>query len=121
MKLMKAGRGTLTLSGVNDFSGATTVWDGALIVNGDLQNSAVSVWGGTWGGPLAAGLTGGRIGGNGRFSQPVTIRYRGAITPGNGMTNAGTITFGSGLKMEDGATFRWICPTTRLAPRRQMI
>ncbi len=105
MKLMKAGGGTLTVPGNHAFTGKTTVWDGALLVNGDLTQSPVTVWGGTWGGALAAGKTGGRIGGTGRFSQPVALKYRGAITPGAGMNSAGTTTFGSGLSAEDGSTF----------------
>jgi autotransporter-associated beta strand protein len=104
MTLTKAGAGTMMLPGTHTFTGGTTVWDGALLVNGDLQGSPVTVWGGTWGGALAAGKTGGRIGGTGRYSKAVTVKYRGAITPGAGMNNAGTVTFGGGLTMEDGST-----------------
>ena len=103
MKLVKAGKGTLTLSGSHAFTGATTIWDGALILNGSLSGSPVTVWGGTWGGPAAAGLTGGRIGGTGTFSQAVTLGYRGAITPGSGMGHAGTLTLGNGLTAQDGS------------------
>ena len=35
MKLVKAGAGALTISGNHCFTGKTTVWDGALLVNGD--------------------------------------------------------------------------------------
>ncbi|MFD0893867.1 autotransporter-associated beta strand repeat-containing protein [Luteolibacter ambystomatis] len=105
MTLMKAGKGTLTLGGTHAFTGKTTVWDGALVVNGSLQGSPVTVWGGTWGGAAAGGNTGGRIAGTGQFSQPVTIKYRGAITPGLGMGSAGALAFGNGLAAEDGAAF----------------
>ncbi|MEO5916225.1 MAG: autotransporter-associated beta strand repeat-containing protein [Luteolibacter sp.] len=105
MKMTKAGAGALVLPNTHTFTGKTTVWDGALVVNGNLQNSPVTVWGGTWGGALAAGKTGGRIAGTGQFSQLVTIKYRGAITPGTGMNNAGTLTCAGGLAAEDGATF----------------
>jgi autotransporter-associated beta strand protein len=104
MKLTKAGAGTLTLPGVHSFSGRTTVWDGALVVNGELQQSPVTVWGGTFGGVFAKGEKGGRIAGTGKFSQPVTVKYRGTITPGAGMNNVGVLTFGSGLALEDGST-----------------
>jgi fibronectin-binding autotransporter adhesin len=105
MPLVKAGAGALTLAGTHTFTGATTVWDGALVVNGSLQSSPVTVWGGTWGGALASGQTGGRLAGTGTFGQPVTVRYRGAITPGTGMNNAGTLTFAGGLAAEDKSTF----------------
>lgn len=103
MKFVKAGEGMLTVSGNHSFTGKTTVWDGALLVNGVLQGSAVTVWGGTFGGVGAAGLKGGRIGGTGTFSQPVAVKYRGAITPGAGMGSAGTLNFGAGLTLEDGS------------------
>jgi autotransporter-associated beta strand protein len=103
MKLTKAGAGALTVTGDHTFTGKTTVWDGALLVNGSLQQSPVTVWGGTWGGALAAGKTGGRIGGTGQFGQPVTIKYRGAVSPGAGVNYPGVITFGGGLALEDGS------------------
>ena len=105
MKLTKAGAGSLTLTGTHAFTGATTVWDGALVLNGTLQGSPVTVWGGTWGGALATGKTGGRLAGTGTFGQPVTLKYRGAITPGAGMNSAGTLTFSNGLAAEDKTTF----------------
>ena len=104
MKLMKSGKGSLTLSGSHAFTGTTTIWDGAFILNGTLTSSPITVWGGTYGGPAAAGLTGGRIGGTGTFSQAVTLGYRGAITPGSGMGNAGTLTLGNGLTAQDGTS-----------------
>ncbi len=103
MTLLKSGAGKMTISGNHPFNGRTTVWDGALNVDGDFQQSPVTVWGGIWGGALSAGDKGGRIGGSGRFSQPVSLQYRGAITPGSGMGNAGTLTLGAGLTAVDGA------------------
>lgn len=103
MRLLKSGAGSLVLAGNHGFTGATTVWDGALRVDGALSGSAVTVWGGTWGGAAAKGLTGGRLAGSGLISQPVTLRHRGAITPGGGMGSAGTLTLGAGLSARDGA------------------
>lgn len=104
MTLVKAGKGTLRLTGSHSFTGATTVWDGALRVDGTLSASPVTVWGGTWGGPLAKGLTGGRLAGSGAVTQAVALHYRGTLTPGGGMNAAGTLTLGGGLSAADGAT-----------------
>ncbi len=116
MKFVKAGAGSLTLSGSHTYTGATTVWDGALLLNGTLQSSPVTVWGGTWGGALSAGLKGGRIGGTGTFSQAVTLAYRGAITPGNGMGNAGALNFNNGLTAQDGSYFALDLSNTPASP-----
>ncbi|OYV04545.1 MAG: hypothetical protein CFE26_16305, partial [Verrucomicrobiales bacterium VVV1] len=105
MALMKAGASSMTLTGTHFFSGKTTVWDGAFILNGVLQQSPLTVWGGTWGGAAGAGLTGGRVAGTGTFSQPATISYRGGVTPGSGMGNAGTLRFDGGLSAQDGSYF----------------
>ncbi len=102
MTLMKSGAGTMTLSGTHGFTGKTTIWDGALALAGALQNSPVTVWGGTFGGTMAAGQAGGRLSGTGTVSQSVALKYRGAITPGTGMGNAGTLTLG-GLIADDGS------------------
>ena len=103
MRLVKAGAGSLTVNGIHPFSGPTTVWDGALLVNGKLSQSPVTVRGGTWGGALAGGVTGGRIGGTGEFGNGVTLEYGAAITPGNGMGAAGTLTIKGTLTQRDGA------------------
>lgn len=103
MTLSKSGKGKTTLSGIHPYTGATTIWDGALVVNGQLANSPVTVWGGTWGGALAMGQTGGRLSGTGTVSQPVTVEYRGAIAPGAGMGSAGTLALGSNLTANDGS------------------
>ncbi|NQX01297.1 autotransporter-associated beta strand repeat-containing protein, partial [bacterium] len=105
MTLMKAGSSSLTLSGNHSFSGKTTVWDGAFVMNGSLSLSPLTVWGGTWGGTLTAGLAGGRVAGTGTFSKPVTLAYRGGVTPGAGMGNAGTLSFAGGLTAQDGCYF----------------
>lgn len=103
MTLTKSGKGRTTLTGTHSYTGATTIWDGALVINGQLSSSPVTVWGGTWGGSLAMGQTGGRLAGTGTLSQPVTLAYRGAITPGSGMGAEGTLQLGSSLTAEDGA------------------
>jgi fibronectin-binding autotransporter adhesin len=103
MSLLKSGKGKTTLTGTHSFTGNTTIWDGALEVNGQLGASAVTVRGGIWGGAAAKGITGGRLAGTGTVSQPVTLDYRGAITPGAGMGSAGTLTLGSNLTATDGS------------------
>ncbi len=103
MRLVKAGRGSLRVTGSHPYSGATTVWDGALRVDGSLSGSPVTVWGGTWGGALARGLTGGRLAGSGSVAQPVSLQYRGALTPGPGMNAVGALSLGAGLSAADGS------------------
>lgn len=103
MTFSKSGAGKTTLTGSHSYTGTTTIWDGALVVNGQLSNSPVTVWGGIWGGSLASGETGGRLAGSGTVSQPVSLQYRGAITPGSGMGNAATLTLGASLTAVDGS------------------
>ena len=104
MALVKAGKGTLRVTGAHAFTGASTVWDGALRVDGTLSATPVTIWGGTWGGALAKGLTGGRLAGSGTVTQNVSLQYRGTLTPGAGMNAAGTLTLGGGLSAADGST-----------------
>ncbi|MDR1789128.1 MAG: autotransporter-associated beta strand repeat-containing protein [Opitutaceae bacterium] len=92
--LVKTGAGTQILSGVNTYSGATTVNAGNLIVNGSILNSAVTV-------------NGGLLGGSGRLGT-VTIANGGTLSPGNspGTLTIDTLTLaaGSTTLMEIGAT-----------------
>lgn len=103
MNLTKVGGGDLSVSGTHDFSGKTTIWDGALRVNGRFTQSSIEAYGGIYGGQAAQGLSGGRLGGVGQVDQRVTLHKGAAITPGDGMNSAGTLTLAGGLTLEDGA------------------
>nr|WP_246418163.1 autotransporter-associated beta strand repeat-containing protein [Haloferula luteola] len=97
MTLSKSGRGNLTLTGNPSYTGQTEVWDGALIVDGHLTQSPVIIHGGTWGGPLAHGVTGGRLGGRGRIEAPVTLAWRGTLSPGAGNGDPAILQLANGL------------------------
>ncbi|QJE98692.1 autotransporter-associated beta strand repeat-containing protein [Luteolibacter luteus] len=105
MKLMKAGSGSFTITGSHSYNGSTTIWDGALNIDGTLAQSPVTVWGGTYGGKGAKGEKGGRLGGSGSIGQAVTLQYRGAIAPGNGMGHAATLSLAGGLSAQDSSVF----------------
>ncbi|HZI87854.1 MAG TPA: Calx-beta domain-containing protein, partial [Pyrinomonadaceae bacterium] len=81
--ITKNGSGTLTLTGNNTYTGATTVTAGTLLVNGSQSNSNVS-------------LTGGILGGTGVVG---TISATGgAVRPGAsipGILNSGNVTLAS--------------------------
>jgi len=95
MKLTKAGKGRLALNTSNDFTGATLVAEGPLIVNGSLSASPVTVRGGVW--------HDGRIGGNGFLGGGVRVEFAGGISPGNGADSPGTLTISNGVVEAGGA------------------
>lgn len=83
--LMKSGAGTLTLTGSNTFSGATTVASGILQVN-NASGSGL--------GSSAAGVTsGGTLGGTGVVNGVVTVNTGAKVAAGSG--GIGTLTVGS--------------------------
>nr|MBA3936178.1 autotransporter-associated beta strand repeat-containing protein [Planctomycetota bacterium] len=80
----KAGAGTMTLSGVNTYTGTTTVSVGTLLVSGStVAGSAVTV---------ANGAT---LGGTGTVAGTVAMAAGSTLAPGLGGTAIGTLTTGS--------------------------
>lgn len=98
VQLTKSGISTLTLSGSNSYTGATSVTAGTLLIAGSLGNTAVAV-GGT-----------GILAGSGTIGGAVTVNSGGQIAPGTSpgrltVTNSVTIAAGGAAGFElTGAT-----------------
>ncbi|KUL94403.1 hypothetical protein DK26_15550 [Bosea sp. WAO] len=86
--LIKAGAGTLTLTGASTYSGGTTVAAGKLVVNGTLA-SAVTVNGGVLGGS-------GTVGG-------IAVAGGGTVAPGNSI---GTLNVAGNVAFAAGSTYQ---------------
>ena len=88
-QLLKQGDGKIELSGINTYSGQTTISGGILALNGTLTNSPVVV--GAGGTLKGSGSVGGDLG------------ISGVLAPGNSpgiLTVAGTTTFSAGSGFE---------------------
>jgi autotransporter-associated beta strand protein len=84
--LVKQGAGTLTLSGVSDFTGATSLAGGGLLIDGSLA------------GPVSA-ATGTTLGGTGMIAGGVAIADGATLAPGDGGVGTlvtGTLGLGAG-------------------------
>ena len=92
--LTKSGTGALTLSGANNYTGATTVNGGTLRVNGSLAvGSAVTVNGGG-----ALGGTG-TVNGTVTVASGITAGAQGAISLANGSIGTLTLSNAAGLSL----------------------
>ena len=92
--LVKAGTGTLTLSGANTFVGATALNTGTLLVNGSLAGSTT----------VSSGAT---LGGTGTV-HAVSVASGGLVNPGTG--GVGTLS-GSTMDFSAGGTLLLAVPT----------
>jgi len=87
--MLKDGAGTWTLGGnTYNFSGATAISNGTLVVRGVIANSPVTVYGGT-------------LAGNGMFAQPVVVSTNGTLSPG--VNSIDTMTMSSDLTLAGSA------------------
>ena len=90
--LVKIGSGTLTLTGDNTYTGATTVNAGGLVVDGSIV-SATTV--------NSAGM----LGGGGGIQNDVTINSGGTLAPGSAATPTGTLTITGNLAFQSAAIY----------------
>jgi fibronectin-binding autotransporter adhesin len=86
LAVIKSGTGTLVLSGPNAYTGATTVSNGTLEVDGQIANSPVAVKGGTLNG---SGTISGSVTLNNGTLAPATASGIGTLTINNTLTLSG--------------------------------
>jgi len=95
MTLNKTNTGALTIANTNNFTGATIVSNGTLLVHGALRQSAVTV------------RASGTIGGNGSLGNSLTALSGSTIAPGNGIGSPGALTITNALTLSGGVTNRF--------------
>jgi autotransporter-associated beta strand protein len=93
MDLKKIGSGSLTFNNTNNYTGATTIWEGNFFNNGFLTNSDVTT------------LSFVKIAGKGIYGGNVTLGFSNALNPGPAGSSTSKITFLKGLKETGSVTY----------------
>lgn len=93
-KLNKSGAGTLVLAANNTYAGATTVANGALLMNGNHSGAT---------GPVTVSV-GATLGGNGTIGGSVTVNAGATLSPGIAI---GMLTIAGDLTLSGGSTNRF--------------
>ena len=88
--LKDAGTGTWTLSGVNTYTGNTSVTSGTLVITGSVAGTA-------------SAATSGVLSGTGTVTGAATVATTGVLSPG--VNNVGTLNFGSTLTLDSGSNY----------------
>lgn len=89
----KTGTGTLTLAGANTYSGATTVSQGGLLVDGSLGSGAVAV------------SSGALLGGDGTIGGSVTANAGAILSPGTIPFTGATLNIAGGLALNGNTIY----------------
>ena len=89
--MTKAGAGSLTLGGVNTYSGGTSVNGGTLVVDGSANNTTVSV------------NNGGSLSGSGSVGG-IVVNLGGTVSPGNVV---GTQSVAGNVSLFGGGNYNW--------------
>jgi autotransporter-associated beta strand protein len=91
--IIKAGDGTMMLTGSGTYAGATTVTGGTLVVNGSLGAAANAV-------TVAAGAV---LAGTGSVSRAVSVASGGAVAPGSAVDAVGVLSVASNVTLQAGS------------------
>ena len=96
--LIKIGSITFTLTGVNVYTGGTTVSAGTLVVNNTNGSGT---------GTGAVPVNGGTLGGSGIISGAVTVNSGAFLAPAHGTKTQSTLTIQSALTFNSGSTYTY--------------